>query len=76
MATSSVSTASTSSPKAKASGSSEAGGFAVTKRYVGVGVIQFNIIRRGLTARVRLRKELMTLMVSLSKPGTVVADNS
>ncbi|RSH92555.1 ubc11 protein [Saitozyma podzolica] len=43
MATSSVSTASTSSPKPKASGSSEAGGFAVTKR---------------------LRKELMTLMMT------------
>ncbi|GFZ43132.1 E2 ubiquitin-conjugating enzyme [Saitozyma sp. JCM 24511] len=63
MATSSMSTASTSSPKAKASGSAEGGGFAVTKRCVGNGAIQLNIIR-GLTARLRLRKELMTLMMT------------
>jgi hypothetical protein len=81
MATSSMSTASTSSPKAKASGSAEAGGFAVTKRYVGVGVGVIRVVQtahalRGLTAQLRLRKELMTLMVSLSKPGRLVVDGS
>jgi hypothetical protein len=48
MATSSMSTASTSSPKAKASGSAEAGGFAVTKRYVGVGVGVIRVVQTAL----------------------------